>query len=104
MSPDGIRCESEQLVVLLLIGSGEETPEGGLITKIIRMQHVHATDLEKALQTRLGTKQKGRLVAVDATDHLIITDTAAAVRTLCGSVDACQLPQALHSRLAFSSA
>ena len=65
-----------------LIVPGEEIPEGGLITKIIRMHHVHATDLAKALQTRLGAKQKGRLVAVDATDHLIITDTAAAVRTL----------------------
>lgn len=54
----------------------------GLVTRVIQLQHIRAADLARALQSRMGEGDMGRLAAVEATDHLILTDTMANIRRL----------------------
>ncbi|MBM4143326.1 MAG: type II secretion system protein GspD [Lentisphaerae bacterium] len=60
-------------------GAGEAVPERGVITRIIRLEHVSAQELRKAVESKAGA---GAVSAVEETNHLIVTDTAEGVRRI----------------------
>ncbi len=63
-----------------VIGATEEIPKHGLITKVIRLSHVQASELKKALDPKLAKGGAGSVSAVDITNHLIVTATASTIR------------------------
>ncbi len=60
-----------------IIADGESTPEFGLVTRILLLNHVTASEMRKMLEVHL--QRKDSVSALDETNHLIITDTADAV-------------------------
>ena len=61
----------------------EEEPAGeGLITKVLRIQHISAVELAKIIEPLVRGGKEGAVSAFGATNHLIITDTADAIRQI----------------------
>ncbi len=63
-----------------VIGPNEVTPLTGLITKVIKLNNVSASEIRKALEPRVSGGKTGGVTSVDETNHIIITDTAENVR------------------------
>ena len=61
-----------------VVGEGETMPEGGLVTRILHLEHVTASEMRKLLEGHLDRKDS--VSAIDETNHLIVTDTASSVR------------------------
>lgn len=59
-------------------GAGGE----GLITKVLRIQHVGVSELKKLLEPLVRGGKEGALAAFPPTNHLIVTDTAERIRQL----------------------
>lgn len=59
--------------------TGDESAEG-LITKVLRLQHVGATEVAKLLEPLVRGGKNGAVSAFGSTNHLLITDTAEAIR------------------------
>ena len=71
-----------------IVADDGKTPEYGLVTRIILLSHVTASEMRKMLESHL--QRKDSMSALDETNHLIITDTAEAVRRveeLVGNLD-----------------
>jgi general secretion pathway protein D len=65
-----------------VIGAAQPVPRTGVVTKVIRLQNARVADLRRALESFAG-REKGLTIAlVEATNHLIVTDTAENVRRL----------------------
>ncbi|HMO50008.1 MAG TPA: type II secretion system secretin GspD [Kiritimatiellia bacterium] len=64
-----------------IVADAEESVEG-LITKLIRVNHISALDLAKLLEPLVRGGRTGAVSAFGATNHLLITDTAEAIRQL----------------------
>lgn len=60
-----------------VVPDGETGPTFGLITRILRLDHVTASEMRKMLETHL--QRKDAVSALDETNHLIVTDTVDAV-------------------------
>lgn len=54
----------------------------GLITRIIKLRHISALEMRRALEPMVRGGAQGGLVAFGPTNHLIITDTADAIRRI----------------------
>jgi general secretion pathway protein D len=65
-----------------VIGIDAPTPETGVITKVLRLTHVRAGDVRRVLSSQADTKDGATIRAMDETNHLIVTDTAANVRRI----------------------
>lgn len=65
-----------------ILGPGDETKAEGLITKVLRLEHISAMDLKKTLEPMVRGGKAGALEAFGPTNHLIITDTAESVRRI----------------------
>ena len=63
-----------------IIGEGEAVPSGGIVTKVLKLTHISAVELKRALEPMVRGAREGAVVAVGTTNHLIITDTAANIR------------------------
>lgn len=63
-----------------VVGPGVPVPAEGYVTKVIRLQNTMAADIKKALDALTGREKATQIVAVEASNHLIITDTADAIR------------------------
>ena len=73
-----------------VVGPPSETPPFGVITKVIRLQHVSAAELKKVLESKGGDGAFGGVGAIDETNQLIITDTVeiiARIEALIAEVD-----------------
>lgn len=53
-------------------------PDHGLVTRILRLEHVSASDMRAMLESHL--QRKDSVSVLEETNHLVITDTAEAVR------------------------
>lgn len=73
--PEGARASGRMV-------SGEEAPGEGLITKLIRINHISAIELAKLLEPMVRGGKEGAVSAFGATNHLIITDTAETIRQI----------------------
>jgi len=65
-----------------VIGANETSPPQGVITKVIRLQCVSATEMRKALESKISGGKAGAIAAIDETNHLLITDTAESIRRI----------------------
>ncbi|MDD4870538.1 MAG: type II secretion system secretin GspD [Kiritimatiellae bacterium] len=65
-----------------VIGPKEKTPESGMITKVLRPTYVSAMELRKLLESKVSGGKTGSIGAIDESNHLIVTDTADAVRQI----------------------
>jgi general secretion pathway protein D len=63
-----------------VVGIGATLPREGIVTRVIRLQHTSVTDLRKVLDAITGREKSGNVALLEASNHVIITDTAAAVR------------------------
>lgn len=63
-----------------VVGSADVIPPDGVVTKIFRLQHVQASQLRRVLEGRVSGGRAGGIADVDDTNHLIVTDTAEALR------------------------
>lgn len=61
-----------------IVGEGDEMPEGGLVTRILHLEHVTASEMRKLLEGHLDRKDAAS--AIDETNHLVVTDTASNIR------------------------
>jgi general secretion pathway protein D len=61
---------------------GDEMSGEGLITKLIRINHISAIELAKLLEPMVRGGSTGAVSAFGATNHLIITDTAESIRQI----------------------
>jgi len=76
-----------------VVGPGEETPRVGVVTKVMRLEHVSAAQVRKVLETKVsGGGTTGGVSSIDETNHLIVTDTAANVRRIEALVREIDLP------------
>lgn len=64
------------------LGPEEDLPAGGMVTKVLKLHHISALELKRALEPMVRGAQEGALVAIGATNHLLLTDTAANLRRL----------------------
>ena len=65
-----------------VIGAGDATPADGVVTKVLRVEHVSAGDLAKLLEPKVTGGRTGGIAAIDDTNHLVITDTGAIIRQI----------------------
>jgi len=63
-----------------IVAQQEAMPEGGLVTRILHLEHVTANEMRKLLEAH--TDRKEAISALDETNHLIVTDTAATIRRI----------------------
>ncbi|MDA1043849.1 MAG: type II secretion system secretin GspD [Verrucomicrobia bacterium] len=65
-----------------VIGANEALPQIGVITKVFRLEHVAVGEFRNLLMSKVSGGRMGAVGAIDATNHLIITDTAENVRRI----------------------
>ncbi len=64
-----------------VVGPDDETPSEGIVTKVMRLEHVRASEIRKLLESTVPKGKVGSLIgAIDDTNHILVTDTAAGVR------------------------
>ena len=63
-----------------VLGPAATLPQGGVVTRVIRLQHTSVTDLKKVLDAITGREKSANVAVLEASNHLIITDTAESVR------------------------
>lgn len=63
-----------------VVGPGGEAPGAGLVTRILHLEHVSAGELRKLLEVLLERKEA--VSALEETNHLVVTDTASAIRRI----------------------
>lgn len=61
-----------------IVADDDEKPAYGLVTRIMHLEHVNASEMRKMLEMHL--QRKDFVSALDETNHLIVTDTAEGVR------------------------
>lgn len=66
----------------VLASSEEATNAVGLVTRLIRVQHVSVSELRRLLEPLVRGGKAGALAAFPPTNHLIITDTAENLRNI----------------------
>jgi len=60
-----------------VVGTNEKVPSTGFITKVIHLKYINAQQLKKSFDASKSSAEKsGKIVAIEETNHLIITDTA----------------------------
>ncbi len=59
-----------------VVTPGEAAGRGGVITKVIKVEHISVAELKKALDPMIRGGKAGALTAFGPTNHLIVTDTA----------------------------
>ena len=65
-----------------VVGEGDKLPEAGIVTRIIRLQNVSASEVRKMLEGRVIGGKAGAVVAMEETNHLIVTDTTESIRRI----------------------
>ena len=73
-----VRMPDRKMGMGTVIADGDKSPEFGLVTRIIHLEHVTASEMRKMLETQL--QRKDSVSALDETNHLVITDTADSIR------------------------
>lgn len=65
-----------------VITGSDKMPEGGLITRVIKLQNISAAQVKKSLDQFTGAGKIGGISAVEETDHILITDTVESVKRI----------------------
>lgn len=65
-----------------VIGPDEDTPGVGIVTKVIRLNYVNAAEIRKVLEPKVQGGKDGAIGAIESSNYLVITDTAANIARL----------------------
>ena len=65
-----------------VVGADQPLSGSGLLTRVIRLNHVRATDVRPMLEPMVRRAQQGALSAFAPTNHLVITDTASNIERI----------------------
>lgn len=65
-----------------VIGADQELSGVGLITRVLKLEHIRATDLKPLLEPMVRQAKLGSLSAFAPTNHLIVTDTASNLKRI----------------------
>jgi len=63
-----------------VLGPTGTLPRGGVVTRVIRLQHTSVADLKKVLDSITGREKSANVAVLEGSNHIIITDTAESVR------------------------
>ncbi|MBU4198775.1 MAG: type II secretion system secretin GspD [Verrucomicrobia bacterium] len=74
--------EPRLIPVAPVMGAGEPIPRDGIITKVIHVSNLNVADLKKVLDPMVDQGKSGALGLLEATNHLIITDSADNIRRI----------------------
>ncbi len=75
-----VRLPDRAMPMGAVVGDGEEGQ--GLVTKVIRLEHVDASDLVRILEAKVMGGKSGGIGAVEDTNHLIVSETTSVVRRI----------------------
>jgi len=67
----------EEPIQAPVVGAEAELDSVGLVTRVIRLQYIRATDVKPMLEPMIRRAREGALSAFAPTNHLVITDTTA---------------------------
>ena len=65
-----------------VMGENEQAPADGVITKVIRVNNLRATEVRRLLEPMVDQGKGGAMGILETTNHLVITDTAASIRRI----------------------
>lgn len=65
-----------------VVGPRAAAPDRGIITKVLKLHHLSAIEMRKALEPLVRGGREGSLAAVGSTNHLIVIDTAERIRRI----------------------
>lgn len=77
-----VPAPARQTPLAPVVGPGQPLPDHGLVTRIFRVEYVAAAELRKVLETRVLGGKTGAVVALEETNHLIVTDTVGGIRRI----------------------
>ncbi len=83
-----INLPKRQAMMGTIVSDTDNSPEFGLITRILHLEHVSVGEMKKMLESQL--QRKDSISVLEETNHLIVTDTAdaiAGIETLVKSLD-----------------
>lgn len=75
-----VMLPARSVVSAPVIGENGVIEGSGVITRVIRLRNTNVADLRKILDTLTGREKGGSTAILEASNHIIITDTAANVR------------------------
>ena len=87
-----VRLANRPTPLATVVGPGDATPLVGIVTKVIRLEHISASELRRALEVKGETGTIGGVSAIEETNQLIVTDTASNVRRIEALVAEIDLP------------
>lgn len=87
-----VKLTSRPVTLASVIGPDDATPKTGLITKIIRLEHVSADEVKNVLDNKAGLAKGSNVKTIEGTNHLIVTDTASNIRRIEQLVSKIDLP------------
>lgn len=70
------RLEGEDPIQASVVGVRQDLIQMGLVTRVIQLEHIRATDVRPLLEPMVRRARDGALSAFAPTNHLVITDTA----------------------------
>jgi len=83
---DGIyhvrKLGGEDVMEAPVIGADQALEGVGLLTRVIKLEHVRATDVRPLLEPMVRQAKQGSLSAFAPTNHLIVTDTASNLKRI----------------------
>lgn len=71
---------SRTIVSAPVIGENGIIEGNGVITRVIRLKNTNVADLRKILDTLTGREKGGTAVILEASNHIVLTDTVANIR------------------------
>lgn len=63
-----------------VVGETSRVTGNGLITRVIRLKNTNVADLRKVIDTLVGREKSGSVAVLESSNHIILTDTADAIR------------------------
>jgi general secretion pathway protein D len=77
-----VALPEEVTPVAPVVGTQGVSLPDGIVTKILKLDHISALEVRKALEAMVRGADKGALTAVPSSNHLIVTDTAGSIRRI----------------------
>lgn len=75
-----------------VVGADEGITSQGLVWKVIRLEFVTASEIQKALETMIKGSKEGTIAAIESTNHLLVLGTGETVRRIEKIIDEVDRP------------
>ncbi len=77
-----VQRERRPMPLAPVLPEGAVLPADGVVTKVIRLQHVQAAEVRRLLEPMVGQGKAGALGTLDSINGLVVTETTAGLRRL----------------------